>query len=171
MCLLSMMSSLSLVQLSHAPQDSRNRFPVTSGGTSMHTTLTFKFAHSHPMMSSFPHTYTSILFFRYSPTPASLPLTRDRQRRSVSVCQNSFSPETPSPREVDALLRNTFAGSPSPLSQQCGDAQAGGEEEECVYDSLSQKLPPWKEGQERRGKEDNDVEREDCYVLMQSNAV
>ena len=36
-----------------------------------------------------------------------------------------------------------------------------------MYDTLSQKLPPCEEEE----KEDNDAEREDCYVLMQSNVV
>ena len=111
--------------------------------------------------------------FRYSPTPTFLPLNKESRQRSASVCKNSFSPDSPSPREIDVLLRNTFAGSPSPLSQQCGDGRRGedgggeGGGGEGVYDTLSKKLPPWREGEE--GKEDNDVEREDCYVLMQSN--
>ena len=58
------------------------------------------------------------------------------------------------------MLRSTFAGSPSSVSQRC----VGGCE---MYDTLSQKLPPCEEEE----KEDNDAEREDCYVLMQSNVV
>ena len=89
----------------------------------------------------------------------------------MSMCQSPLSPETPSPREVDAMLRNTFGGTPSPLSQMCGHGGSRaewGSQVSGVFDTLSKKTTGG-EGEKCGGG--NDVEREDCYVLMQSNVV
>ncbi|CAI8032633.1 hypothetical protein GBAR_LOCUS18438 [Geodia barretti] len=101
--------------------------------------------------------------FRYSATPTSLSVNKESRQHPLSLNQNSLSTETPSPSEVDAILRNTFAGSLSPPSQQC--VNGGGAEGE-VYDTLSEKPPPV--GGEGRVMES---EKEDCYVLMNSSAV
>ena len=95
---------------------------------------------------------------RYSTTPAPLPTGKKELygQPSPSFYQNSFSPDSPNPREVDAILRNTFAGSLSPLSQRCEGGRGGGEG--VAYDTL-------REGEETR--ESN----EDSYVLMQSSLV
>ena len=100
---------------------------------------------------------------RYSATPTSLSVNKESHQHPLSLNQNSLSTETPSPSEVDAILRNTFAGSLSPPSQQC--VNGGGAEGE-VYDTLSEKPPPV--GGEGRVMES---EKEDCYVLMNYSAV
>ena len=89
----------------------------------------------------------------------------------MSMCHTPYSPQTPSPKEIDAMLCNTFGGTPSPLSQQCngGDGKRWYDDESSVYDTLGKKQTP-KEEKEIESKKDS-VEKEDCYVLMQSNVV
>ena len=81
----------------------------------------------------------------------------------MSMCQSPLSPETPSPREVDAMLRNTFGGTPSPLSQMCGHggsrAEWGSQVSE-VFDTLSTKMIGGDSGEGEKCGENNDMERE-----------
>ena len=87
----------------------------------------------------------------------------------------SPSPNTPSPKEIDALLLcNTFAGAPSPLSHQQSQTRRmdWGREDSGIY-TLSKHA---RENEEQvaggeKGEIRGDVEKEDCYVLMQSHVV
>ena len=109
---------------------------------------------------------------RYSQIPKSLPLRSEVETRTCAMSVNPMSqgpvsPQTPSPREVDAMLRNTFASTPSPLSQQCntGDSKP----QWSRLDSVSRSnTPAVLEGKRNRG---DDAEKEDCYVTMQSSGV
>ena len=108
-------------------------------------------------------------------TPSSLTLQKEaRQQRAMSMCQTPYSPQIPSLKVIDAMLCNTFGGTPSPLSQQFngGDDSCGKrwyEDESSVYDTLSKKQTLNEEKEVENIKDS--VEKEDCYVLMQSNAL
>ena len=74
------------------------------------------------------------------------------------------------------MLCNTFASTLSPLSHQQSQTRSmdWGREDSGIYDTFSKKHG--KENKEKGAEEEeekgvNDVEREDCYVLMQSNIV
>ena len=60
------------------------------------------------------------------------------------MCQSPLSPETPSPREVNAMwLYNIFGGTPSPLSQTCGHGGSKaewGSQVSGVFDTLSKRM-------------------------------
>lgn len=71
---------------------------------------------------------------------------------AVSLTHSPLSPTTPSPNEVDVMLRNTFASTPSPLSQQWSSTTgSSGRSEDCgIYDTLSKK----RDNNEQSGVED-----------------
>ena len=120
---------------------------------------------------------------RYSPTPNYLPLRSEAKNRMRAMSLNSvsqcpISPQTPSPREVDAMLRNTFASTPSPLSQPC--SSGGSRPQWSGLDSPSLSMTPAAAAEkmgvskeERNKGEDGgtNVEREEWYVVMQPSVV
>lgn len=117
---------------------------------------------------------------RYSSAPTSLPLNNVGPKMSAAS-QSSLIPTTPSPSEVDVMLHNTFASTPSPLSQQWSSTSCSGRSEDSgIYDTLSKKrdtndqsgVEDRCEWQRRGGKESGGEGKksagEDCYVLIQS---
>ena len=84
----------------------------------------------------------------------------------MSISQSPLSPETPSPQELDAMLHNTFGGTPSPLSQTCGHGGSRakwGSQVSGVFDTLSKTM---RGGEGEKCEGTNDAERDDCYVFM-----
>ena len=124
---------------------------------------------------------------RYSSAPTSLPLNIVGPKMNTASL-STLTPITPSPSEVDPMLHNTFASTPSPLSQQWSSTSCSGHSEDSgIYDTLSKKrdtndqsgVEDRCEWQKRGGKESGgggkesegggkESAGEDCYVLIQS---